>query len=107
MLQGIPVPPAPPVPDVFTVASGPPEAAIIAGTMIIGFIILGIILYPLARALARRMEGKVAGGDEPRLLEVRIVDLEHRLADAEERLDFSERMLAQREPVALPREKPD
>ena len=107
MLQGIPIPPTPPAPEAVIVSNGPPEAVMIATTLIIGFIILGIVLYPLVRAFARRLEGRAGGGEDASLVEARVAELEHRLADVEERLDFSERMLSQREPAALPREKPD
>ena len=107
LLQAIPIPPTPPAPEAVIVSNGPPEAVMIATTLIIGFIILGIVLYPLVRAFARRLEGRAGGGEDARLVEARVVELEHRLADVEERLDFSERLLAQRDPVALPREKSD
>ena len=108
LLQAIPIPPTPPAPPgVEVITNGPPEAVMIATTLIIGFIVLGIVLYPLVRAFARRLEGRAGGGEDARLVEARVVELEHRLADVEERLDFSERLLAQRDPVALPREKSD
>jgi Tfp pilus assembly protein PilO len=60
-----------------------------------------IILWPLARALARRLEGKGTGDAtlkaEVEHLHQRLgeVDaLQGRLAELEERLDFTERMLA-------------
>ena len=107
MLLQIPVPPVPPAPEAVIVSSGPPEAVMIATTLIIGFIVLGRVLYPLVSACARRLEGRGGGGEDARLVEARVVELEHRLADVEERLDFSERLLSQRDPVALPREKSD
>ena len=109
MLMQIPVPPTPPPgPEavIVGVGGGAPEYAVIAATMIVGFIVLGIVLYPLFRAFARRLEGRVSGGTDPMLLD-RIAELEHRLAEAEERIDFNERMLAQREPLGLPRDKAD
>ena len=108
MVQVIPVPPIPPTPapDAVFVSNGPP-AVVVAVTAIIGMIVLGIIIYPLIRALARRLEGKAVGGVETRELEARVAEVEHRLAEAEERLDFNERMLAQREPQLLPRDKAD
>lgn len=106
MLQAIPIPPTPPPAPEAVIAGGPPEAVYIAVTMIAGFIVLGLVLYPLARALARRLEGKGSGEGNAQL-EGRVIELEHRLADAEERLDFNERMLAQREAIALPRDKAD
>ncbi|HET7043135.1 MAG TPA: hypothetical protein VFI13_14040, partial [Gemmatimonadales bacterium] len=104
LLQAIPLPPAPPAPPgVEVITSGPPDGVLAATTIIIGMIVVAIIMYPLIRAWARRLEGKAGGGEEARQMEARVVELEHRLADVEERLDFSERMLSQREPVALPR----
>lgn len=106
VLMQIPIPPAPPAPEAMIVQSVPPEGVMIATTLIIGIIVLGVILFPLIRAFARRLEGRVAAGADPMLLD-RIAELEHRLAEAEERIDFNERMLAQREPLSLPREKAD
>lgn len=107
LLVQITVPTTPPAPEAVFITSAPPEAALIATTLIIGMIVLGIILFPLIRAFARRLEGKGSGGADTSLLEGRVGELEHRLAEAEERIDFNERMLAQREPLALPREKAD
>jgi hypothetical protein len=68
-----------------------------------------LILWQLARALARRLEG---GASKELLLELeglraRVQQLEDgqaRLGELEERLDFAERVLAQpREPDRLPR----
>jgi hypothetical protein len=107
-LPAPPVPPTPPPSEVFVGVGGGgvPDYVVIGLTMMVGFIVLGIVLYPLFKAFARRLEGKVSGGVDPALLD-RIGELEHRLAEAEERIDFNERMLAQREPVALPRDKAD
>lgn len=106
MLQAIPPVPPTPAPDAVFVQNGPPEVVMIATTLIIGMVILGIILYPLVRAWARRLEGR-GSAEGSAQLEARVIELEHRLADAEERLDFNERMLAQREAIALPRDKAD
>jgi len=73
-----------------------------------------IICWPLARALARRLEGKP--GLTP-ALQQDLDDVHHRLAevdvlqqritDLEERLDFAERLLARGDGQAtLPRETP-
>lgn len=67
---------------------------------------LTIVLFPFARAWARRLAHR--GGDADALQELgelraRVGELEAdraRLAELEERLDFAERLLAQREPVA-------
>ena len=109
MVLQLPVPQVPPTPApdaVIYQAGGVPDYVVIGLTMMVGFIVLGIVLYPLFKAFARRLEGKVSAGIDPAVLD-RIAELEHRLAEAEERIDFNERMLAQREPLALPREKAD
>jgi Tfp pilus assembly protein PilN len=71
-----------------------------------------IVLWPLVRALARRLEGR--GGQDASALRGEVEHLHQRLgevdqlqvriAELEERLDFTERMLAQsREPDRLQR----
>jgi hypothetical protein len=70
-----------------------------------------IILWPIVRAFARRIEGK--GGSDPALradvehLQQRLGEVEvlqARVAELEERLDFAERLLSQsREPDQLRR----
>jgi hypothetical protein len=108
-LMQVPAPPAPLPPEAVIVGvggGGPPEALFIAATLIVVAVVVGILIYPLIRAFARRLEGKGAGAPDPMLME-RVSDLEHRLAEAEERIDFNERMLSQREPLALPRDKAD
>ena len=70
-----------------------------------------LILWPLARALGRRLEGGggASGAVQAELegLRSRVDQLEQgqgRLAELEERLDFAERLLAQsREPDRLQR----
>jgi Tfp pilus assembly protein PilN len=70
-----------------------------------------IVLWPLVRALARRLEGR---GGQDAALRGEVEHLQHRLgevdqlqiriAELEERLDFTERLLAQsREPDRLQR----
>lgn len=68
-----------------------------------------LLLRPLVRALARRMEGGAAGADMTRDvndLRQRVAELEGdhgHLLELEERVDFAERLLAQRgEAVQLP-----
>lgn len=109
----IQTPTPPPAPDIFTVhtfpsppfwVTMPPEAV----TLIVLGIVAGtvIILWPLIRALARRLEGRPAS-DPALLAEVeqlrnRLGELEqmtHRMADLEERLDFAERLLSQNRDV--------
>lgn len=99
-----PVPPVPPVPEIW-VNSGPPEAVIMASVMIVVIIVAGVVLAPLVRALARRLEGKAVDAGlaaDVEHLRGRVAELEaaqSRMAELEERVDFSERLLAQaREP---------
>jgi hypothetical protein len=97
--------PTPPMPGGHMGLSDP--AAVIMVLAILGTALL--ILWPLARALARRLEG---GASKELLLELdglrgRVQQLEEgqaRMGELEERLDFAERMLAQsREPDRLQR----
>jgi Tfp pilus assembly protein PilO len=113
MLQAAPIPPVPPIPPIppFEVVAPwmvlPPQMiALITMACVAG---AALILYPIARAIARRLEGR---GSDPQLLQQvdelrdRVRDLEgvqHRVAELEERLDFTERLLAQRRDVELPR----
>lgn len=100
MLQVTPLPPPPPLIDPGAIA---PMIAVIAV-----LIAATIVLLPIARAFARRLEGKsgdVAGLraelDETR---ARLGELEERqahVAELEERLDFAERLLAQQERARL------
>jgi hypothetical protein len=104
-VQQAPVPPLPG--GHMTVYGGLSDpAAVIMVLAILGTALL--IIWPLVRALARRLEG---GASKELLLELdglrgRVQQLEDghaRLAELEERLDFAERMLAQsREPDRLP-----
>jgi hypothetical protein len=75
------------------------------------FAACSLVLYPLVRAIARRLEGRPAGPDPA--LRSELDQLRHRLEDVEvlqgrvmeleERVDFAERLLAQRrEPERLP-----
>ena len=113
MLIQAPVPPAPPpVPQI------PLDPNLVFSTMNPGAIVMivltvvvagTLVLWPLVRALARRLEGK--GARDPALqheveqLQQRLAEvdaLHGRVAELEERLDFTERLLAQsREPDRL------
>ena len=98
-------PPVPPIPDFPTPAPWlilPPQ---VTAMIALGFFAAcAIVLWPLMRAIARRIEGRVAAPDPALRAEVddlkaRLAEVEHfqlRLADLEERVDFAERMLAQR-----------
>jgi Tfp pilus assembly protein PilO len=114
-----PVPPVPPIPPMPPL---PPEALFVPPWMtlpphiivLLTCVMAGaavIILWPIARALARRLEGRgredAVVREELDHLRTRVHDLEliaERVGELEERLDFAERLLAQRrEAVALPK----
>lgn len=110
MIQGQ-APPAPPIPPpeihpfdpnlIFMNDGGPPIALLIVLAALTAAV---IILWPIMRALGRRLEGK--GGDpalraDVEQLHARVneVDaLHHRIEELEERVDFTERLLAQATP---------
>ena len=104
MLQGLPTPPTPPSPPfdpnlIFMNDGGPPVVLLIVIAALAATV---IILWPLMRAFARRLEGKGAGDPalhaEVEQLHLRLgeVDtLQARVAELEERVDFAERLLAQ------------
>jgi len=105
-----PIPPIPPIPEIQVLPPWmvmPPQMiALITIACVAG---AALVLYPIARALARRLEGR--GGSQELLQQLeelrdRVHELEasqHRVAELEERLDFTERLLAQRRDVELPR----
>ena len=82
-----------------------------AAAVIITIVVMGtalIMLWPLIRAFARRLEGRGAAAElqvEVETLRSRLDQLEQaqtRVAELEERVDFAERLLAQsREPDRL------
>jgi Tfp pilus assembly protein PilO len=104
MMLQVPVPPTPPSPPpfdpnlFFMQDNGPPVVLLIVIAALTAAV---IILWPLMRAFARRLEAK--GGDptlradlEQMRLQLGEVDtLQHRVAELEERVDFTERLLAQ------------
>jgi Tfp pilus assembly protein PilN len=107
----IPVPPTPP--DPFFVpppwVTLPPQVVLLITVAFIAG--CTIVLWPLMRALARRIEGRQVANPalqgEIEQLRARVADVEvlqHRVAELEERVDFAERLLAQkREPERLGR----
>jgi hypothetical protein len=105
MLQG-PVPPTPPPPPPFDpnliFQGGEPPPLVFLIVALAALAAATIILWPLVRAFARRLEGRGSGDAALRAevdqLHARIgeVDMLHtRVAELEERLDFAERLLAQ------------
>ncbi len=115
MIQGpeLPVPPAPPGPPfdpnlIWMSDGGPPAIVMI---VLLGLLAATVCLWPVMRALARRLEGKNVGDPALRAevdqLHQRLAEmdaLQLRVGELEERLDFAERLLAQhREPDRLQR----
>jgi hypothetical protein len=99
MVQAVPpTPPAPPIDPNLVFTNGGMDAGVVT-IVVFALFVTAIILWPLMRALARRLEGK---SDDPALRE-EIDRLQHRLeemdglqarmAELEERVDFTERML--------------
>lgn len=104
-----PVPPLPPdiAPVVFQ-GGGPPEW--VPFVAVVAMVVGAILVWPLIRAAARRLEGK--GADTAALrseldqLHDRVADVEqlqHRIFELENRLEFSERLLTQQREALLQR----
>ena len=118
LIQQVPPPAMPPLPELPVIVQGPevfppwmmmdPKAMAFISLAFIAA--AALILYPLMRAIGRRIEGRIAGDPavlaELEQLRHRVADLEamqHRMAELEERMDFSERLLSQqREGNRLP-----
>jgi len=114
MIQGqMPSPPEMPSPPfdpnlIFLNDGGPPAIVMI---VFLALLATTVILWPVMRALARRLDGKGAANPalhaEIEQLHQRLgeVDVLHqRVAELEERIDFTERIVAQgREPDRLQR----
>jgi hypothetical protein len=114
IIPQVPVPPTPPTPpshpfdpNLVLLTGGPPLVIMIVVAALAASV---IILWPIVRAFARRLEGKT--GDPALRAEVEqlharlgeVDTLQTRVTDLEERLDFAERLLAQnREPDRLQR----
>jgi hypothetical protein len=113
LIQAVPppVPSIPVDPNLFLTRMDPP-----AIVMVVLFVMaaLTIVCWPIARALARRLEGKpgltAALQGELEQMHHRLSDmdvLQQRVAELEERLDFAERLLARGESQGtLPRGTP-
>ncbi len=96
-----PVPPVPPVPPGSEIGVTGSLEGIAAVVLLLGVgLILAALVWPLIRALARRIEGGVPGAEmqiELDGLRERLRQLEEmqpRLAELEERVDFTERIVA-------------
>ena len=114
MILQTPTPPVPPVPPPFdpnlVFQNGGIDPGIVA-IVVFSLIAITVILWPVMRALARRLEGRTADPalrDEVEQLQHRLEEmdtLQVRVAELEERLDFAERLLSQRDdPARLPNE---
>jgi Tfp pilus assembly protein PilO len=108
MIQQAPIPPTGPPfdPNLIWMNEGGPPAIVMI--VVCSLIAATIILWPIMRALARRLEGR--GAPDPALRAemeqvhqrlAEIDSLQVRLAELEERLDFTERLLAQAHPARL------
>lgn len=112
LVQGVPVPPTPPSvpfdPNLFLMNADGPAVVIM---VLVVMTAVTIILWPIVRALARRLEGRGAVDatlradvEQLRRRLGEVDGLQGRIAELEERLDFTERLLAQsREPDRLQR----
>ena len=107
MMTTLQLPPVPPLPapsnfpDPNLIAPLVQETVVIILALIAGTIIAVKVLGPIARAFARRLDGKSADselrGDLENLRE-QVAELEHlraRVGELDERLEFAERLLAQ------------
>jgi len=101
------IPPLPPIPP-FQIP-GEVIPAWVPFVAALGIIMTGIILWPIVRALARRIEGR-SGDAEMRAeldaLHQRVSELEQietRLGELENRMEFSERLLTQHREAASER----
>jgi hypothetical protein len=114
VIQNPPIPPqGPPFdPNIIWMSDGGPPAVVMI--VLLALVATTVILWPVMRALARRLEGK--SGADP-ALRSDVTELQHRLAEVdtlqvrvaelEERLDFAERLLTrgQEQPQAGPGER--
>jgi Tfp pilus assembly protein PilO len=115
LLQAVPpVPPTPPdIPVDPNILASQMSGKVIVTIVIAAIVAFTIVVWPIMRALARRMETKGEGAASPALqgeldrVHQRLGELDAlqaRVSELEERLDFAERVLAQpREPDRLQR----
>jgi hypothetical protein len=94
-----PTPPAPPGQEVSVTGSLEGWDAVIL--LVCVAVTLGILVWPLIKAVARRIEAGAATSDARAEIEGlhervrRLEETQPRMAEIEERLDFAERLLAQ------------
>jgi len=104
-----PVPPVPPVPPGSEMSVSGSLEGIAAVVLLLGVgLILAALIWPLIRALARRIEGGAPSAemqaelDGLRVRVRRLEEMQPRMAELEERVDFTERIVAKtREPDRL------
>ncbi len=109
-VQGPPsVPPVPPVPGSEMSLTGSLEGVAAVILLLGAGLILAALIWPLIRAIARRIEGGGANAEMQTELEglrerVRLLEeMPPRMAELEERVDFTDRIVAQgREADRLP-----
>ena len=109
-----PIPPIPDIPPIPPIIVGPEAVpAWVPYVAALGIIAGVLILWPIVRALARRIEGR--GGNEELRAEIdglhqRVAELEvveQRMHELENRIEFSERLLTQqRDSAPLERGRP-
>jgi flagellar biosynthesis/type III secretory pathway M-ring protein FliF/YscJ len=99
ILQAVPpVPPTPPFDPNLVFMNGGMDAGVVT-IVVFALFAATIILWPVMRALARRLEGKAADPalrEEVARLQQRLEEMETmhgRMAELEERVDFTERLL--------------
>jgi len=99
ILQAVPpAPPTPPFDPNLVFMNGGMDAGVVT-IVVFALFAATIILWPVMRALARRLEGKAADPalrEEVARLQHRLEEMEAmhgRMAELEERVDFTERLL--------------
>ncbi len=107
-----PVPPTPPFDPNLVFQNGGIDAGVVT-IVVFALIAATIILWPVMRALARRLEGKSADPalrEEVERLQHRLEEidiLQGRVAELEERIDFTERILVRGQETPGPSRLPE
>jgi hypothetical protein len=107
-----PVPPTPPFDPNLVFQNGGIDAGVVT-IVVFALIAATIILWPVMRALARRLEGKGADPalrEEVERLHHRLAEvdvLQGRIAELEERIDFTERILVRGQETPGPGRLPE
>jgi hypothetical protein len=102
MILQAPVPPLPPqLPSTEMVVSGTLHDMAVVVLLLGAGLMFAALIWPLIKAIARRIEGGAAGADVQAELEglrerVRqLEEMQPRMLELEERVDFTERIVAQ------------